>query len=304
MKTRTQKRDGLQPTPWIQSILGRIGPNPLSGGPAWPALPDRICGVDPFADALVIAPQRRPEAACPLRDDGEVGAGGSSREGTAMKTTRFTTVAAVLVAVLALTAVVLLAGCGKEAGDVTTPTLSNLAAENTQGSPTDVDAVMSRLATASPAEAEAIWNGLSEETQKAVSESQKVAPTDQQGVVAPDGRGSSSVTGSYTMRGALGQVLWTYYHRINWTYNGIRVTAVTYDDNGYASVQSPFWTYEGFVPPKLTPFTPPCVLYTSKVIGRFSRHLYPGGPVVETRFAWVRDWAFGTGRGSWDSGVQ
>jgi hypothetical protein len=221
-----------------------------------------------------------------------------------MKKIRFTTLAAALVATLALTAVAFLAGCGKEAGDVTTPALPNASGVDTQGPSMSIDAVINRLATASPAEADAIWNGLSEETQNAVSESQKVAPTDQQGQVASDGRGSSTVTGYYTMRGALGQVLWTYYHRINWTYNGIRVTAVTYDDNGYASVQSPFWTYEGFVPPKLTPFTPPCVLYTSKVFGRFTRHLYPGGPVVETRFAWVRDWAFGTGRGSWDCGVQ
>ena len=64
MKTGTQNRDGTQPTPWVRSILERFGPDPLVGSPASPTLPERICGGDTFAGALVIDPERSPEADC------------------------------------------------------------------------------------------------------------------------------------------------------------------------------------------------------------------------------------------------
>jgi hypothetical protein len=287
MKTRTRNRDDLRPTPWVQRILGRIGANPLNGSAASPASPERIFGAGTSADALVIVPER-------WRDRGV----GSSREGTAMKKIRFTTVAAVLVAVLALTAVVLLAGCGKEAGDVTTPTVSGLPAENTQGSPADVDAVMNRLATASPAEAELIWKGLPAETQLAITESQQAAKVEACEEVANGDRGSRSVTRCVYGYNALGQTVWSYCLRVNWTYDGIRVTS--HSCSRWGQVYSGFWTFEGNVDFRETggDGLPWYYAYTK---GHFHRHLWPGGPVIQEVYPWV--WIRVSGAGTSSSGA-
>jgi len=217
-----------------------------------------------------------------------------------MRKIRLTTVAAALVATLALTAVVFFAGCGKEGGDVTVPEVPNAPAVNAQGPTTDIDAVIHRLAAASPAEAEAIWNGLPAEIQKAVSESQQVTKVETCEEITGGDRGSRTVTRCAYGYNALHQTVWAYCERVDWTYDRIRVTSHT--TSRWGQVYSSFWTFEGHVDFRETGGDgwPWYYAYTK---GHFHRHLWPGGPVIQEVYPWVWIRVTGAGTSSSDAGA-
>jgi hypothetical protein len=90
----------------------------------------------------------------------------------------------------------------------------------------------------------------------------------------------------------IGPIGWTYYHEVDFRYDGIHVTSVPIDRD-WAVLAGPLWTWQQYG--SSHNWGPANLWYYSQKTGLFERHLYQGGPVVQRVQVtiWIRVWGTG-----------
>jgi hypothetical protein len=196
---------------------------------------------------------------------------------------------AALAIVLALTAG-LLAGCGNESGRITSPALPSV----TTPDQTTSAVVGGDTDGAILPEGGASTDGVPSDSQTMMPGGPGAAGADLGSSplgVLPDPLRSVDYPYSYRI---LNIIIWTYYHRLDFTYNGRTVTSIQ-NDTDRADVRNSLWTFTRYGHTEY--YGPGRLYYYSEKTGLFERHLLTRtGPVIQRIRCtiWIRGWGNGT----------